>query len=573
MSRLLRSHWTQAALLAALLAVAHSWPLATAPARLSLHYNSDVMLNEWIVAWVQHQLPRDPLNLFSANIFHPAPDALAFSEPLIVPAIMGGPVRLLGGSPVLVHNLLLLAGLALTMLGGYGLVHAWTGDRLASLLAGSAWAFNTQSLTRLEHLQAQHAYGIPLALLAADRLILRGRLRDALWLAFWMVVMGYTSGYLVVFATVALAVLVIVRLPSFRLTAVATRQEQGPDATDADFAATMRDGWIPPGGRLVAGFGLAAVLAGLAILPVYLPYRRAAVEQQMIRTLDSVADFSGSVDGYWASYSRLHHWLWNAGAVREFPDAYFPGVVVVLLMAAAIWLHGRPRADPLTRRRLLTMVMLCAVGGVLSLGTRTPVYGWLYDVFPPLAGLRAAGRFGVLFLLGAAVLAGLGLAGLRRRAGPTRPAALAAAALVLLVNIEALRAPFTYREFRGIPGLYRLLAQEPEPVVVVEVPFYPPQAAFENAEYVLNSTAHWQPLMNGYSGYTPATYREYAPFFWHFPDAGVVDMMRAAGATHLVLHPERFGAEADETLQRALLDPGLERIAVSRDRITLFRIR
>ena len=213
MNRILRSHWTQAVLVASLLAVAHSWPLATDPARLSLNYNGDVMLNEWILAWVQHQLPRDPLHLFSGNIFYPAPDSLAFSEPLIVPALMGAPIRILGGSPVLVHNLLLLAGLALTMLGCYALVHAWTGDHLASLLAGSAWAFNTQSLTRLPHLQAHHAYAVPLALLAADRMIETGRKRHALLLAFWMTVMAYTSGYLVVFTTIALAVMVIIRLP------------------------------------------------------------------------------------------------------------------------------------------------------------------------------------------------------------------------------------------------------------------------------------------------------------------------------------------------------------------------
>lgn len=541
MSRHLRSHWTQAALVAVLLSVAHSWPLATAPGRLSLNYNGDVMLNEWIVAWVQHQLPRDPLRLFSANIFHPAPDSLAFSEPLIVPAIMGWPVRILGGSPVLVHNLLLLAGLAMSMLGAYALVHAWTGDRLASLLAGSAWAFNTQSLTRLEHLQAQHAYGVPLAILAADRLIATGRLRHALWLAFWMTLMAYTSGYLVVFTTVALALLVIVRFPRQRATLVR--------------------------------FALAAILAGLAILPLYLPYRRVAHQQQMIRTLDSVSQFSATIDGYWASYGRLHHWLWNADAPRESPDAYFPGIVVVMLMSVAIWTHGRRTAEPVTRLRMLTMVMLCAAGCVLSLGTRTPVYGWLYEVFPPLASLRAAARFGVLFMLGAAVLSGLGLAALRRRPGATRTVTLAAAALLVAVNLEALRAPFTYTDFRGIPGIYALLAQEPGPVVVVEVPFYPPEAVFENAEYVLNSTAHWQPLMNGYSGYTPAAYREFARVFWYFPEPAVVDAMRAAGATHIVVHPRRFEGEAEETMRRAMADTRLERIAVSRDNVTLFRIR
>ena len=40
----------------------------------------------------------------------------------------------------------------------------------------------------------------------------------------------------------------------------------------------------------------------------------------------------------------------------------------------------------------------------------TPVYGWLFAVFPPMQGLRAAARFGNLFLLAVAVLGGLGLA-------------------------------------------------------------------------------------------------------------------------------------------------------------------
>ena len=86
--------------------------------------NGDALLNEWILAWVAHQLPRAPLRLFDANIFYPAKDTLAFSEPLIVPAILGAPVRWLGGSPVLVFNLALLLGFALTGLAGYALVYS-----------------------------------------------------------------------------------------------------------------------------------------------------------------------------------------------------------------------------------------------------------------------------------------------------------------------------------------------------------------------------------------------------------------------------------------------------------------
>ena len=523
---------------AILLTAVHTWPLVTAPATLSLNYNGDVMLNEWIVAWVERQLPRAPLDLFQANIFHPAPDALAFSEPLIVPALLGYPARLLGASPVLVHNLLLLAGLTLTMLGGYALVIHWTGDRLAALVAGAAFTFNTQSLVRLEHLQAAHAYGVPLALLAADRLLVSGERRQAWWLAMWMTAMAYSSGYLVVFTTVALAALVAVRAPQ----------------------------WIPQAGRVLGALAMAAIVTGLAVLPIYLTYRRVAIEQRMTRTLDGVAQFSATIDGYLASYSRLHHWLWNAGAPREFPDAYFPGLVVVALAAVGL----AALADARRRPAVLTALAFCAIGCVLSLGTRTPVYGWLYAVFPPMAALRAAARFGVLFLLGAAVLSGIGLAWLRARVGGRAGAALASAAL-LVVTLEALRAPIAYSRFEGIPGMYSLLAREPGPVVLVEAPFYRPEVVFMNAEYVLNSTAHWRPLMNGYSGYTPATYRELAVRFQDFPHPDAVAAMREAGATHLMVHPRKFDAAADETLAAVLANPTLERLAVGREGITLFR--
>ena len=84
MSKSRRRAYAAAACL--LLAILHTWPLALAPGRHSRNDNGDAQLNEWIMAWVAHQLPRDPGHLFEANIFFPAHDALAFSEPLIVPA-------------------------------------------------------------------------------------------------------------------------------------------------------------------------------------------------------------------------------------------------------------------------------------------------------------------------------------------------------------------------------------------------------------------------------------------------------------------------------------------------------
>ena len=107
------------------------------------------------------------------------------------------------------------------------------------------------------------------------------------------------------------------------------------------------------------------------------------------------------------------------------------------------------------------LVAIAVTGFVLSLGTRTPVYGWIYHVFPPMQGLRVAARFGNLFLLGMSALAGLGLAGLWRRGPRSRRTAIVATALVAAANLESLRAPFEYRPFEGIPRVYGLLAAEP----------------------------------------------------------------------------------------------------------------
>ena len=78
------------------LATLHTWPLATDPLHLSRLDNDDTAFNTWVVAWVAHQLPRDPLHLFDAPIFFPEHDTLAYSEHMIVQAVMGAPLQWAG---------------------------------------------------------------------------------------------------------------------------------------------------------------------------------------------------------------------------------------------------------------------------------------------------------------------------------------------------------------------------------------------------------------------------------------------------------------------------------------------
>lgn len=538
-----RSRRAAAFAICLLLAIVHTWPLALDPGRYSRNDNADAELNEWILAWVAHQLPRDPLNLFEANIFYPAHDSLAFSEPLIVPALMGAPMAWLGASPVLVHNVVLIAGLALTAFAGCLLIEAWTGSLTAGLVAGSMLAFNTHTLTRIAHIQALHLYGLPLALLAADRLIRGGSYRVALALAWWVAVLAYTSGYLAVFAAFMLAVAFVSRAPE----------------------------WLPRARTVVPRVVAAAVVAALVVLPVSLPYRRVAREQRMVRTLDVVKDYSATLPGYLAAAGRVHFATWSSAFFKDPIDSFFPGFVIVGLAGLGGVLAFRRRAGDdgsveVTRRRVIMLVAIGVTGFVLSLGTVTPVYGWAFNIFPPMQGLRAAARFGNLFLLAIAILGGLGLA-------LWRPSRYVGLALVLLVNLESLRAPFTYTAFEGIPGLYRLLADEPGPVVLAEQPFFPRSGIFLNSPYVLASTAHWRPLMNGYSGYTPASYQRYADAFWYFPQDWAIQAMKDAGVTHVMVHVTAFHRDRVAVVPVIDKRPDFELMAVGRNDLRLYRLK
>ena len=572
---MLRNRRVAALAISLLLAIAHTWPLAIHPGSLSRNDNADAQLNEWIMAWVAHQLPRHPFHLFDANIFYPARDSLAFSEPLIVPALMGAPLAWAGGSPVLVYNVVLILGFALTAFATCVLVESWTGNLAAGLLAGSLFAFNTHTLTRLAHIQGIHLYGLPLALLALDRLIRTGSARAALALAAWLAVLAYTSGYLVVFAAVMIAVALLTRLR----------------------------GWLPRARQVVPSLALAAVVAGLVITPVYLPYRRAAREQHMVRSLDAIKDYSATPAGYLATAGRVHLSTWSGRFFKDPVDSFFPGFAGLALTIVAIAVACRrrpPPGDPL-RARIVMLVAIGAAGAVLSLGTATPVYRWLFDIFPPMQGLRAAARFGNLFLLAVAVLGGIGMATLLPPKGgshepnddksPTRDrprgfrlpwpersrrqaeGGWLAVLLVVLVNVEAMQAPFTYQRFDGIPGIYRLLATEPGPVVVAEQPFFPRWAIFQNAPYVLASTAHWRPLMNGYSGYTPASYQRYADAFWYFPEEWAIQAMKDAGVTHVVVHVATFQKDHQPVLDAIERRTDFELMAIGRDEMRLYRLK
>ena len=505
------------------LAVIQTWPLAINPGQLSRNDNTDTMLNEWAIAWIAHQIVRDPINLFDANIFHPHRYTLAYSEPLILPGLIGAPLRWLGASPALTYNLLLLIGFVVTGLAMYVVVATWTHDHLAALLAGSLLAFNSHTMTRLPHLQAIFVFGLPLSLWAFDQLLTSGRTRHAVWLSLGVLGCALTSGHLAMLVVFALGPALLVRPDVWW-------RVQRPDVLS----------------RLV----IAAVATFVIAVVLLWPYQVLGAQEDFRRPLEGLT--SANPLSYLSTAAQIHYNWWSYRIFRVLTHhTLFPGVTALVLCAMAF--RARAVGIPAARRMLVAIGL---IGFIMSLGTSTPVYRWAYEIIPPLGGIRNTARFGFLVILAVAGLAGFGLAALRQR-WPTRWMTMISLGAFATADLEAVHAPMPYVPYKGIPAIYQPIAADPEPVAVLELPIYDGSSIHNNARYMLAATSHWKSLINGYSGHRPTDFNKTAHQMMQFPANRTIEALRALGVRYVVLHIDEY---KDRDLARQIV----ERIARQR---------
>ncbi|HEX8031158.1 MAG TPA: hypothetical protein VF491_21970, partial [Vicinamibacterales bacterium] len=110
------------------------------------------------------------------------------------------------------------------------------------------------------------------------------------------------------------------------------------------------------------------------------------------------------------------------------------------------------------------------------------------------------------------------------------------------------------------PEVYRWLAMQPR-AVVAEVPFSRADSlhSIPDGLYMFYSTWHWQPIVNGYSGFYPKTFIELAEQTEWFPDERSIAYLKGRGVDLLVVHggllgPEKFGEMTASLLERPDID-------------------
>ncbi len=539
-----RSAWLPSAASAAGLAALTAWicaPLLPCLADCLVDYRTlrggslgavelaDARLNAWILAWDHHALRSQPAALFDANIYYPARNALAASEHLLGIALPLWPVGLAGGGAVLVHQLAVIGSFLVLGLTTFGLVRWITGSPSAAFLAGVAALLMPWRYSELSHVQLLSAHWFPWVWLLVARILYGDRVRAAgLGLAAVASLQVLSSFYLAYFLLLSCALL---------------------------------------GGVLALCWGLrrdACIALALAALPPGLLLAASARPYLAWRHSTGFEPISGLFDSVPLADALRLVGPGLPPTAYPFPVSYALPLAVFGLALLALW-PGRGDAARRARGLGLGLGLASAVAWVLVLG-RELSWGestfplparWLAAWIPGFENLRSPLRWAIVPGMAFPVLAGIGAwrlaAGLsawvERRSGghravvPACTLALAAAVLASSPTAQLPREPAWPDP--GAQAAYAALARLPEGPVL-EIPW--PLAHSRNLDlasrYMLGSTLHWRPLLNGTSGYYPRSWNLIAELARRLPSQqALAQLRRVVDLRWIVVHRDGLSRE------------------------------
>jgi hypothetical protein len=515
-------------------AVASTWPVALHPfdhvidgARVvspnhpetwgAANIAADVLTTTWILNWDLHALRTQPFALFDANIFWPAPLALARSEHMVATALLGVPGLLVGG-PVLAHQSALLLCVALATWSAAWAARCWTGSSLAAVAVGILYATMPFHQAQRLHLQNLGTAGLPLVLLGLERFGATGRV---CWLAgataalVWEMASGQ---YLAFFALVTWGVAGTMAAIMGRPTTTPLRRL----AHDLTWLIT------------------ASALAGILYLPLALPYFR----------LMSMSELPSELSHPWTNLGILSIREYFTGSAR----LWFVRLPLPLLGLAGLGALSWARTQP---RRLAILLGLFLVGALTSVGPRPTgpgLYRLLAATVPGFQTLREPWRWVFLPQLAAVLLAGEGIAVMLRRRK-----FLGAASVPVLVGWSVVAASGGPVPLRGVPTgatlpePYRYLQRCGAGDPLLELPAWPTAAEWHDAERDYFSTYHWLPLLNGRTGYSPPTRKRLMELGQGLPAAKALQTLRKSTGVRWIL----ADCSAGRQTKRVCTGPGL----------------
>jgi hypothetical protein len=491
-------------LVSAITTVVMTYPLAFKLGGVGRVDNGDGLMAIWNVAWVAHSLIVDPLHVFDANIFYPHRLTLSYSESNLGAGVLAIPAYWLSsGNPYAAHNSVVLISFVLSATGMYYLTRYLTGDRRAAAVSAACFAFCPYLFAHTAHIQLLMTAGLPFSMLAFHRLADRPGPGRGVALGAAMAAQAISCGYYGVF---------VLLMVGFAVIAVAAGRGRW---TDLQY-------WL--------AIGIAAAVAGALVMLPFVPYVSLR-DSGFGRSLAEARVYSANWSAYLASGSHAHRWMLRY--LPKWNDVLFPGFVALAGgLAALIW------TAPQFREVTLLYGSLAGLAFWASFGPDAGLYALLYRGLPMFSWLRAPARLGIVVVLGLSVLSGTAVASMLKR---TRAAA--ATTLIVGLALAELAVPLHIPGAAPVNPVYRLLATLPR-APIIEMPFYYPEVGlYQHTKYMLASTTHWMPLVNGYSDHIPLDFYEHVKPLATFPSEAGFDVLQPTGVRYAVFHMYGYNAQ------------------------------
>ena len=506
------------------LTVVLTYPVAFQIDRVARVNTDDGRWSIWVVAWVAEALTSNPLRLFDANIFYPHRSTLAFSEANIGAGLIAAPAWALTRNPYTAQNVAFLASFVLAFAGAYFLARHLTGSRAASAVAAILFAFCPYVFARTAHIQLLYTGMMPLCLLAFHRLVEARSVGRAVTLGVALWATALTCGYYAVFVALMVGLGTIV----FALSRDLWRS---------------KDYWI--------AIAIAAYTAIGLSLPFLIPYWSLQQDFGFARTLNDARAYSANGLAWLTSSAWAHRW-WLP-LVNGYNEVLFPGILTTSLGLAGATMAWFVRGRSAYPRDVILLYAL--IGGLAfwaSFGPDAGLYRVIFAAMPFASFLRAPARMAIMTTLALTMLTAIFTSVMIARQRRPR---LEWAVLVVIALTDVATMPLRqYRPTTTFDPAYRVLATLPRGAVA-EFPYWYQRPSFpRHAEYMLNSTVHWQPLVNGYSDHIPADFRETAHQLSEFPSPESFGILEQRGARYVTFHLNLIDVPTREILMRRLFD-------------------
>ena len=482
----------------------------------------DPMLMNWTLQWVSRALVHDPSHLFAGNTFYPYAHAAVLTDTMLPLAVLNVPVRFFTSNPWVGHNLLIVLAYYLSCVWGAWLVREVTGSEIAAVWGGIFWAFLFYRVHQIGHLQILSCQAIPAAVAALLRFSKHPGVKSALLFAVVFVAQALVSWYLAFIMVVILAVVALCH----------PRRE------------TLAGG-------AMKYYALMAVVIAAAIVPVLLPYRTAFADSTLAERNALVNSFGDAV--HLADFvtpplptllgQRIadnKYWIWGENTL-------YIGFVPLLLCLASVVSAFR-RTDAF-RRTVFTGLALVVTGYILALGFVSPSLHislplhYLARVVPMVAGLRATQRFALIVYAGVLLLSSCGFAALVRHwSARAQTAACVGVCGLFLLEVFPFTLPVHADNKYEVSAPDKFIASyqrsRPAPLTVLHLPinYFREPYPISEAAYMLDSTAHWANILNGFSGGVPRGFMDRMATLNTLPDPKAVQLLRELGVDVVAVH-------------------------------------